>query len=74
MKFFFVLSVALVLASCATTEGLVDSLQPVCKAIGEPFVYNPNNKNSPYHAGSILVRRLAKQNRVGINLACPAYK
>jgi len=69
----FVILLALFLAGCVT-DGSTQSLQPVCDALGKPIVYNSRNKASDYHAGKKLAPRLAQQNRVGVNLRCPAYK
>ena len=68
-----VILLSLVLAGCATT-GSTQSLKPVCDALIGPITYNSHNKNSDWHAGKKLVPELAKRNRVGINLHCPAYK
>lgn len=73
MKMFIILSSLLLLAGCQTT-GQVQSLLPVCTALGAPIEYNSKNKDSDWHAGPKLAPRLAKQNRVGVNLACKAYR
>ena len=62
----------LLITGCATT-GSVESLKPVCEALGPPHVYNAKNKNSPYHAGPVLATRLHRDNNVGSGLSCPGY-
>lgn len=72
MKRFFILLLALPLGGCLTT-GSVESLKPICDALGPPIVFNAKNKNSAYHAGPKLAPRLVQQDAVGENLPCPGY-
>ena len=68
-----VVIIALLLGGCATTKRTVESLTPVCKALGPPHVYNTHNFHSPYHAGPKLAPRLHRDNDVGTNLRCKGY-
>lgn len=68
-----ILLLAILLGGCVTT-GSTQSLKPVCDAMIGPITYNSHNKNSDWHAGKKLAPELAKRNRVGVNLRCPAYK
>jgi hypothetical protein len=72
MKYLLVALLALPLGACVTT-GTVDSLKPVCEALGPPIKYNSKNTHSAYHAGPKLAPRLAQQNAVGENLSCGGY-
>lgn len=66
----------MLLGGCAS-PGVTKSLMPVCTALGTHHTYNPGTtpqaKDSPYHAGPILAKRLARDNKVGTNLHCPGY-
>ena len=68
-----ILILPLALAGCIT-NGSTQSLKPVCDAIIGPIQYSSHNKQSARYAGPELAPDLAKRNRVGVNLACPAYK
>lgn len=46
----------------------------VCNALLSPIVYNSVNPKSRRFAGPDLAPDIATHNRVGVNLACPAYK
>ena len=64
---------SLLLTGCASKEGLIQSLTPVCTALGAPLKYNPNNKNSPVHAGPALAKQIDQRDDVAENLHCPGY-
>ena len=63
---------ALTLGGCVTT-GSTQSLAPVCEALGSPHRYNSKKLASKLHAGPDLVKRLIRDNRVGLGLACKGY-
>ena len=73
MKKFLILLMALPLGGCFFTAGTVESLKPVCDALGPPIHYNGKDKNSAWHAGPKLGGRLDQQYGVGENLSCPGY-
>ena len=73
MKKLLIVALALPLAGCLTDSGALQSLQPVCEALGPPIHYNGKNKNSDWHAGPNLANRLDQQYEVGTNLPCPGY-
>jgi hypothetical protein len=72
-KLIGMLFLALSLCGCATTGVPLNSLQPVCAALGSPIRYNSAKQNSDRYAGKALVPDLAQRNHIGINLGCPAY-
>jgi hypothetical protein len=72
IKFIILFLTAFILLGCAN-QGALESLKPVCEALGDPIKYNPDNKNSPYHAGSKLADRIDQQDQVGANLNCNGY-
>lgn len=72
--YFFLFCVALAVAGCAT-DGTVQSVeQDVCPALVGPITYNSHNHESDWFAGKKLAPQLAKRNRVGVTLHCPAYR
>ena len=73
MKRLFVLLLTIPLGGCLLTDGSVQSLKPICDALGPPIMFNAKDKNSAYHAGPKLVPRLVQQDAVGENLPCPGY-
>lgn len=64
---------AVILGGCAA-PGATESLKPVCAALVGPIHYTSHNPKSLRYAGPALAPDLAKRNRVGVNLHCPAYK
>lgn len=62
----------LVLAGCTTGGG--STPKAVCDALLSPIEYTSQNPKSQRYAAPGLAPDLAKHNRVGINLACPAYR
>ena len=68
-----ILLTTLTLAGCAG-PGTIQSLKPVCDALGDPIRYNPNNIHSKLHAGPDLVTVLEEKNDVGVNLHCKGYQ
>ena len=68
------LLVALALGGCATTDGTVQGLAPVCDALVGPIRYNSTKVSSPRHAGPELAKDLKQRNQVGERLGCPEYK
>lgn len=65
------LCLAIVLSACTTTGA---TPKAVCDALLSPIKYNSADVKSARHAGPALAPDLAQHNRVGINLACPAYR
>jgi hypothetical protein len=66
---------SLMLAGCATTNGLSPTqVKPVCTALIGPLRYNTFNKDSRRHAGPDLAVDLHQRNSVGQQLGCPQYK
>lgn len=66
------LMLCLVLAGCVG-DG-VSTPKAVCDALLTPIEYNSHNSKSARFAGKTLAPDLAQHNRVGVNLACPAYR
>ena len=60
------------LAGCTT--GGVSTPKAVCNALLAPIKYNSTVPTSRRFAGPDLAPDLAQRNRVGMNLACPAYR
>lgn len=71
----FVVIASLMLAGCGPSAGAGPSisLTPVCDALGAPIRFNPHNKDSVWHAGSSLAKRIVQQDDVGANLRCKGY-
>lgn len=65
---------ALALCGCATTDGTVQGLAPICDALIGPIKYNSTKVTSARHAGPDLAKDLKQRNQVGQRLGCPAYK
>jgi hypothetical protein len=65
--------VGLLLAGCASTNGQLTSLVPVCDALVGPIHYSSTTNKNGRFAGANLVPDLKTRNRVGINLKCPGY-
>lgn len=65
------LLIVLMLGACTTTGA---TPKAVCDALLGPIKYNSANIKSARHAGPALAPDLAQHNRVGVNLACPAYR
>lgn len=68
---FWVAVLCIVLAGC-TTDGVTP--KAVCDALLGPIRYNSTNPKSERFAGRKLAPDIAEHNRVGTNLACPAYR
>ena len=68
-----IILIMLLLSGCATAPGATASLKPVCTALGPPHQYNSHNKDSAWHAGPLVVKRLRRDNYVGTHLPCPGY-
>lgn len=69
-----ILIAALALGGCATTEGTVQGLAPICDALIGPIKYNSTKITSARHAGPELAKDLKQRNQVGERLGCPAYR
>lgn len=65
------LLIVLLLGACNTTGA---TPKAVCDALLTPIKYNSQNTKSQRYAGPALAPDLAQHNRVGMNLACPAYR
>lgn len=64
---------AMLLSACAGPRGAVESLKPICDALGPPVEFNARDKDNAWHAGPALAPVLDERNRVGENLPCPGY-
>lgn len=73
MRYVVLLLTALALASCAGQHGALESLRPVCEALGKPLKYNPNSNKGGWFAGKNLASAIDERDQTGANLSCPGY-
>lgn len=69
-----ILSLAIVLAGCDTSQLPPSSIAPICKALIGPIKYNTYNPASKRYAAYLLSLDLKSRNQVGRSLGCPQYK
>jgi hypothetical protein len=71
--FLLLLPLGLLLGGCATTDGALSIMAPVCQALIGPIHYTSHNAKSPRYAAAALAPDLAARNSVGERLHCPGY-
>lgn len=74
MKMILVLMlVAVALGGCVTTGDEPIDIATACKVLGPVIKVNTKNKNSDWHAGKLLAKRVYQNDDTGANLHCNGY-